>query len=460
MEREIQPDLKSRQADEVLLLPPTGLSRSKSSGPVVENPALDRVISALGRLEAWIEAEAFKGWDPHDALNSPFLRWAGKQRLIGIGLLQLLRRSSLNMRPLLGIRKGYNPKAMGLFLAAYAQKYAATGWQQYLERTRYFFNWLVEHASPGYAGPCWGYNFDWPNRSFLAPAGTPTIVNSAFIGLAFLCSDSVSRTRPARSGAVPPGEFRAAQEEEGWAATSGLRVARETCEFILHNLHILRPNAAEICFSYTPLDCRYVHNSNLLGAWLLAAVYARTNEQHLADAALAAARFTAQRQRSDGSWTYGIAGRDGWVDNFHTGYVLVALNRIANYLNTSEFESGLRAGYQFWKTRMFESGVIPKYYADRTYPIDIHSVSQAILTFIEFSDVDSEAGDRAARVALWAIQNMQDPKGFFHYQLRRSFRIGIPYMRWSQAWMQQALLGLCSGQWLTGFEVQTHANLG
>jgi hypothetical protein len=451
--------MKSQSSGKTLVLLQPGLLQSGRSS-IVASDAVGQVISALDRLERWIEAEEFKGWDPHDALNSPFFRWAGGQRLIGIALLQLLRRSPVNLRPLLGIRKGYNPKAMGLFLATYAQKYETNGQEGYLERTRYFFNWLVRNASPGYAGPCWGYNFGWPNRAFLAPAGTPTIVNTAFIGLAFLCAGSV---QGCWAGAPEVADERMPSAEQGkepWLSVRGSVVARGACDFILRDLHTLRPSADELCFSYTPLDQRFVHNANMLGAWLLAAVYTRTRESALAEAAIAAARFTARRQRADGSWVYGISRRDGWVDNFHTGYVLVALNRVGACLKTGEFDSVVRAGYEFWKTHMFESGDIPKYHPDRTYPIDIHSVAQAILTFLEFEPLDPEAGGRAARVALWAIQNMRDPKGFFQYQLHRSFRIGIPYMRWSQAWMQQALIGLCSGQWLTGSEVQKHANLG
>lgn len=451
--------MKLQSAKEALPPSGNGLSRSERYPVVADDVARSHVASALAKLDAWIEAENFLGWDPHDALNSPFLRWAGKRRLLGIALLQLLRRSPLNLRPLLGIRKAYNPKAMGLFLATYAQKYMATGQREHLERARYFFNWLAKHASPGYAGPCWGYNFDWPNRAFLAPAGTPTIVNTAFIGLAFLCAELVQGSRANVTEVAATGMSCIEQETEAWLSVSGSMVARGACEFILHDLHTLHPNEAETCFSYTPADRRFVHNANLLGAWLLAAVYARTKESRLADAAMAAARFTARRQRADGSLTYGVAARDGWVDNFHTGYVLVALNRIATHLNTSEFDCAVQAGYEFWKTRMFLSGVIPKYYPDRTYPVDIHSVAQAILTFVEFSDIDPEAGERAERVAMWAVQNMQDPIGFFYYQLRRPFRIQIPYMRWSQAWMQQALMGLLSGQWLTNSEVQKHANL-
>lgn len=30
---------------------------------------------------------------------------------------------------------------------------------------------------------------------------------------------------------------------------------------------------------------------------------------------------------------------------------------------------------------------------------------------------------------------MQDPKGYFYYQLKKNFNSKIPYMRWAQAWM-------------------------
>lgn len=451
--------MKTPSADKALLLSPAGHSQSGRGSGAASAQAREQIAAALAKLDAWIEAEEFLGWDPHDALNSPVFRWAGRHRLAGIALVQLMRRSPVNLRPLLGIRKGYNPKAMGLFLAAYAQKYEASGQQKHLDRARYFFNWLVEHASPGYAGPCWGYNFDWPNRAFLAPAGTPTVVNTGFIGLAFLCAEPLQEAAAARSEIAAASMASVEAGREPWAGLRGTTVARSACEFVLHDLFTLRPSRDELCFSYTPLDHRFVHNANVLGAWLLAAVYARTRESRLADAALAAGRFTARRQRADGSWAYGVATRDGWVDNFHTGYVLVALNRIGACLNTNEFDCAVQAGYEFWKTRMFESGVIPKYYPDCTYPVDIHSVAQAILTFVELSGSDPEAGERAERVALWALRNMRNPKGFFHYQLRRPFRIRIPYMRWSQAWMQQALMGLCSGQWLAGSEVQKHANL-
>jgi len=407
---------------------------------------LTEVTEALGRLDIWIEQEQFRGWDPHDALNSPLLqRISGHNRLMGIALVQLLRRTPVNLRPLLRVRKGINPKAMGLFLTSSALKFISTREEANLRQVRFFWNWLIENATQGYAGPCWGYNFDWPNRGFFAPAGTPTIVNTAFIALSFLDAEPVL-TETSRFSA-PAGEekIQTGRRTASESNMDALSIARGACEFVLSNLSVLRPSVNELCFSYTPLDRRFVHNANLLGAWLLAAVYHRTGESRLAESAIAASKFTVSRQSPDGSWPYGIARCDKWVDNFHTGYVLVSLKRIGRYLQTDEFDIATCRGYEYWKERMLLSHSIPKYYPDRVFPIDIHCVAQAILTFIEFSDIDPSAMNQAVRLSRWAIENLQDPKGFFHYQIQRWHRVRIPYIRWGQAWMQLALTKLVYG---------------
>lgn len=95
---------------------------------------------ALERLDTWIEKEEFRGWDPHDALNSVVLRRiAGGNRRLGMTLVQALRRSPLNLRPLLGVRKGINPKAMGLFMATYAHKFLLRRQVVDLDRVQYFW---------------------------------------------------------------------------------------------------------------------------------------------------------------------------------------------------------------------------------------------------------------------------------------------------------------------------------
>lgn len=414
----------------------------QASGANADRQLPGGIISALDSLDSWIEDQGFRGWDPHDALNSPLLRRLTLQnRLARIFWLQLLRRSPLNPRPLLGIPKGYNAKGMGLFLASYARKYIVTHHPRHIEYVTFFARWLLENSARGYSGMSWGYNFDWPNRAFFAPAGTPTVVNTAFIGLAFLDMHLLLRNELQWSSVVggadiPEGE---AGDERSRTRSSALDVARSACNFVLRDLNVLAPAGDELCFSYTPLDHRFVHNANMMGAWLLASVFRQTGEPDLGAAALAAARFTARRQRPDGSWPYGDAANDRWVDNFHTGFVLVGLKRTGECLQTDEFHRCVRRGYRFWKERMFLADGTPKYYPDRTHPINVHSVAQAILTFLEFRQKDSEALEHAMRVAQWGIENLQDPSGYFYYWICRGYNIRIPYMRWSQAWMQRAL---------------------
>lgn len=387
---------------------------------------LEPLRSARDRLEAWIVQQQFLGWDPHDALNSSVIRLLTcRSRLLAAGAVQVLRRSPVNLRPVLGVVPGYNAKAMGLFLGTYARRYRSSGSPQDRERALGFAQWLRDNASPGYHGPCWGYNFDWPNRSFYAPAGTPTIVNTVLVALAFLdagqshfSSDTLLSTERATE------------------------CARGACQFVLQDLNRLQASDQELCFSYTPLDRRWIHNANLLGARLLARVSVVTGESVLAETALLAARYSARRQQLDGSWRYGEAAREGWVDNFHTGYVLVALQEIATILNSTEFDISIDKGYFFWKHRMFDGFHVPKYYPNQTYPIDAHSLAQAIFTFLAFQRRDPEALERARSIAGWAIENMQDRDGHFHYQLWRRYRIRTPYMRWSQAWMLLALTDL------------------
>jgi hypothetical protein len=93
---------------------------------------------------------------------------------------------------------------------------------------------------------------------------------------------------------------------------------------------------------------------------------------------------------------------------------------------------------------MFLEDGTPKYYVDRTYPIDTHCVAQAMLTYLAFADRDPDASGSAWRMARYGTDRLQDPAGFFHYQIHRNYRIRIPYMRWTQAWMQRAMAELLS----------------
>ncbi|MCP4665387.1 MAG: delta-aminolevulinic acid dehydratase, partial [Deltaproteobacteria bacterium] len=187
----------------------------------------------------------FKGYDPYDALNSPALRLLSfNAKYFRIFFTQLLKRLPFNVRPLMGIKKEINPKALGLFLWGYAKLYALDKRKEYLSTISRLLDLLEKTKSTGYSGNCWGYNFDWQSRAFHVPKYTPTIVNSAFIGHALIDT------------------YRLVGLERA------LSMALSIKDFILKDLNRTQEDN-HICFSYTPMDQLAVHNANLLGASLL-----------------------------------------------------------------------------------------------------------------------------------------------------------------------------------------------
>ncbi len=135
-------------------------------------------------MTEFIECRNFAGYDPYDALNSPAIRALSFGRKYGrIAWTQLMRRLPVNLRPLLLVPRGHNPKGLGLFLGGYAKLYRLAPRPAYLRNIHDLLDLLEKLRSPGYAGSCWGYNFDWQSRAFFIPKYTPTVV-SAFGGRA------------------------------------------------------------------------------------------------------------------------------------------------------------------------------------------------------------------------------------------------------------------------------------
>jgi len=148
------------------------------------------------------------------------------------------------------------------------------------------------------------------------------------------------------------------------------------------------------------------------------------------------ARYAVSRQNKDGSWYYGEMPGTKWIDNFHTGYNLLALRDISVYASTDEFLDSIRKGFHFYKNHFFRQDGAPKYYHDKIYPIDIHCAAQSIITLKAFKDLDISSDNLAISVLAWVLKNMWNKRqGYFYYQVTRLYKNRISYMRWSQAWM-------------------------
>ena len=394
----------------------TGPRRETAPRPTAGEtaPVADVARAAALELLDYCRAHDWAGHDPYDALNSrlfaalPFLD-AKLPRLL---LTQALKRSPVDLRRLMAVPRTQNAKALGLFLAAVLRldRAGVPGAGALVEP---MIEHLIALRSPGVPRWCWGYSFPWQTRSIVVPRHAPNLVCTSFVGGALL-------------DAAEQGETRC------------LDMAASAADWILGELSW--SDAEGPAFAYPLASARVrIHNANFLGAAFLARVARLTGERRYLEPALRVARASAARQRDDGSWPYGEGPTQGWVDNFHTGYNLCALASIGRDADTAEFEAGLRRGLAFYRARFFRPDGAPRYFHDRTYPIDVHSVAQSIITLVQLETLHPDNRALAAAVFRWAMAHLWDRRGFFYYRVLRSCTIRTSYMRWSQAWMLLAL---------------------
>jgi hypothetical protein len=373
------------------------------------------------KLLSHCESRRWAGVDPYDALNSRIFQALPilDRRIPRLILTQALKRNIFNFRPLLMVPGAQNPKALGLFLMSLV-KLSKLGLVHGTDSVAEMVNTLESRRSSDSKYWCWGYSFPWQTRTLLVPRWAPNLVCTTFIANALL--DAYERT----------GESRLLE-----MASSGAR-------FILNELYWTEGDSVA-GFAYPlPSMRNNVHNGNLLGAALFCRVARHTGEKIFIEPALRVARYSASRQHDDGSWNYGEAPNQGWIDNFHTGYNLDALRTIGNALETDEFEGRVRQGFEFYRAHFFREDGAARYFHDRTYPIDIHCVAQSIITLVNFKGLDPGNMQLAHSVLNWAMNHMWDEKGYFYYRVLRTCTIRTSYMRWSQAWMLLAMSTLLS----------------
>jgi hypothetical protein len=368
----------------------------------------------LELLETHLEAEEFRGYDPYDALSSPLFRLPvlRSSKWLRIAAEQALKRSPINLRPVLGIPKGYNPVTLAFVLeaSAYGAQVEPQRADAYRARAAECVAELARLRSVGYSGDCWGYPFDWEARYGRLPAGTPTIVATGIVTNALFVAHRLLHVEHA------------------------LEMCKRAARFVLEDLPRMELDDGTFCWGYFPGDTQRVLNATMKGARLCAQVYSVTGDEAYLEPATQTAAFVARHQRDDGSWPYSVGDTRQWADNFHTAYVLDAFDSYEDCTGDSRFRDVKERGWRYYRDHFFADGRIPKYYPDKPFPIDATACAQSLLTLCRFGDVDT-----AVDVAEWTVREMHCPEGHFAYQVRRRGVVRIPYMRWASAYMYVGL---------------------
>ena len=385
---------------------------------------MNSTIESFQKLKKYCEVEQFKGWDPFDGLNSRLFQATPLKNswFCRLAMIQLFKRNPFNWRKAFLIDKGYNPKGIGLFLMGYCYLYELLDSNPQYEKDfgstsecliiiNHLAELLISLKTEGYAGACWGYNFDWQRLdTFFFPKGTPTVVATCFCSTALMEAYEVTGRK----------EY--------------IDVALSSAAFVIKDLH--RTEYGEgFFFSYSPQNVNgTVINASLLGTKLLSYCYKYTKNEEYKELARKSIVASVKAQKEDGSWVYGLLDNQGWIDSFHTGYNLDGMYAYQEITGDHSYEDNIKKGLAFYEKNFFEDGGVPKYYHNKMYPIDIHCPAQFVITLARMGQLDTHR-QMVDDILLWMVNHMQDKKGYFYYQLKRGISSKISYMRWSNAFV-------------------------
>jgi rhamnogalacturonyl hydrolase YesR len=371
------------------------------------------VYGSLKKVERWVEDHNYQAYEPFDGLSSPLRALTFGNLLMERLLMQAVRQSPINLRPLVGIKPLPSTKGRGYMAAGYLTMYRLTGDETYRRKAVGCLEWLMEHKSPKFSEYSWANHFDFSGRGGGYKKHESIIVWSSLIGQAFL------------DGFEILGERRY------------LEVADSVCRWILALPRERTESGA--CLSYFAIGQASVHNANLLGGAVLARTWRHTRNPQYLSVAADAIRYTCSRQRPDGSWWYAEPEKYHWIDSFHTGYNLDSVKCYIENTGDETYRAGMLKGLEYYTRHFFRADGCPRYYHERTQPIDSQCAAQAIETLSIFSEMAPDCATLADRVAAWTIRNMQARDGHFYYRLYPIVRAKTPMLHWAQATTYRAL---------------------
>jgi hypothetical protein len=357
---------------------------------VASDDLASRCIGAAIALAESAARTDFRGPDPFDAL---FWRWpaplvGGRRRRQA--LIQLHSRSPFDLRRLYRREHPQIAKALGVFGSFGLRAHRLGSGTRAREIGMRALALLDADRA---AGPrAWGYPWDMQTRWSFYPAGTPNVVATAFPAGALLEAGDDAYTARAREAAA-------------WA---------------LRELWV----EPEGYFGYHPGRPVNIHNASLLGAWLVhvGGVGGDDRVQRAVERTLAA-------QRADGSWPYGEGANLGWSDSFHTGYVLICLDRMRDVdPRVGDAVARGAAAYE----RFFDADGRAQLWATKPYPEDGHSAGTGLTTLALLHRRGLVARELLERVA-WRVLSAGLRGGHVVHRRYRRGRTTVGYLRWCDA---------------------------
>jgi uncharacterized protein YyaL (SSP411 family) len=365
----------------------------------------------LKDMEERIRQEDCFGWDLYDALLS---KWFKKGSILDHKYpryvwSQVNKRFPFNLRKVMSVPKSHNPKGLALILRGYCELYKLTLDNTYLEYAYRVLDLLLSLRSEA-EHYCWGYNFPYQSRGNYHEAFCPNAITTSFAINAIVDLYKITKD------------------------SELLEVIDSVRSYIVEELLLMNEGDIAV-FNYYVKDKHITYNATAKVTESLAKIYDATKDENLEVLIRGGFNYVLRKQNKDGSWFYDDSPKGDWIDNFHTGYILVALLKAKQIMGFDYGDEEIQKGFDFHLKKQYTPDMIPRYYIQSLYPIDTHCFAQSIITFSEFNRLDL-----ARRSLERAIELMYDSENkYFIYSIRKYYTIKTNLLRWCNAYMFYAM---------------------
>ena len=377
------------------------------------NMSQKSIFEIVSNMHKWFIETKYKGIDPYQIDEKAFKKINNS---LFVGLLRKYLKPFHGYIPNKVFSNNpsiYHSKALGLIISGNSYLYKITGFAEYLEENEKIICLLKKERSSGFKNFCWGVPMDTGNDPRY-PKYTPFVCVTSPIAHCLIDYYLI----------VKDNEI--------------LGICKSAAHYLMYENGFDQIYEDIISVYYSPLDRKYVYNSNIMAASFLYRLNEVEENEETIRFADQLINFVLTGQSKDGSWIYADSqsGKQiKTIDNRHTGFVLEHLSIIYKIIKNQEVKKALESGCDYYLNNLF-NGNIPKWSPSQTYPIDIHDVAQAIITLTQIRELE-----KARSVIDFAINKMSNGVDEFYYKYFKNGKLNkTVFFRWGQAWMYKALV--------------------
>jgi hypothetical protein len=325
------------------------------------------------------------------------------------------------------------PIADAHYAMGFALMFRATGKEEYLEKAVHFLEVLKQTRCPGYRFACWGYPFDWQTRNGIIKAGTPLVTTVPYCYEAFEYVYRIDR-------------------KDEWR-----EMLRSIAEHTLLDYQDVQNGPDAATCTYTPFGGPGVVNASAYRSFLLTSAALEFGDDRYSRAAAQNLNFVLQSQKPDGSWPYSVDGARGFVDHFHTCFVMKGLAKIDKMAKHEGCRRALQKGVEYYLLNLFDDHGLPKPFSRAprmtVYKRELYDYAECLNLGMLLRERFPRLEQTIERVAVDLLEHWTKRDGSFRSRKLFLGYDNVPMHRWGQSEVFRSLsLILANG---AGFEVFT-----